>query len=355
MARAIRTDVRLDTSLESLLEHAVPNRAPRVLATLVATAGSTYRKPGARMLIMADGSYHGLLSGGCLEADLGLHARRVLASGVARAVEYDLRGPDDVLFGLGAGCAGAMRILLEPAGPQTPAAIALSTAAAATRRGEAATLIAVHGPAELPLGTYPSGAAPAAELAVAARQALADARSREVTFEFAGKSGRAFVQFLAPPPHLLICGAGPDAKPVVAAALVLGWRVSLVDHRPAYALAERFPGADVRHADARDLRDAVDLGRCHAVVVMSHHFPSDVAYLCALAHPGSPEFIGLLGPRARRQRILEEVANLDRAFGARIHGPVGIDIGAVTPEGIALAIVSQIHAWLAGRLDQPRH
>lgn len=353
MARALRTDVRLDTSLESLLEHAAPNPAPRVLATLVATAGSTYRKPGARMLIMADGTYQGLLSGGCLETDLGLHARQVLASGVARAVEYDMRGPDDMLFGLGAGCEGAMRILLEPAGPGTPAAMALATAAAVTRLGDASILIAVHGATSLPLGTYASDAKLAPQLLVAARSALADARSRDVTFDCAGASGRAFVQFLAPPPHLLVCGAGPDAKPVVAAALALGWRVSVVDHRPAYAVAERFPGAHVRHADAREVRAAVDIDRCHAVVIMSHHFPSDVAYLRALALPGSPEFIGLLGPKARRQRMLEEVADLGDVFGTRIHGPVGIDIGAVTPEGIALAIVSQIHAWLAGRLDQP--
>ena len=84
-------------------------------ATVVATAGSTYRKPGARMLIMSDGSYLGLLSGGCLEADLKLHAGEVLDGGATRAVEYDMRGPDDVLFGIGAGCEGAMRVLLEPA------------------------------------------------------------------------------------------------------------------------------------------------------------------------------------------------------------------------------------------------
>jgi xanthine/CO dehydrogenase XdhC/CoxF family maturation factor len=351
MARVIRTDVRLDTSLESLLEHARPNPGPRVLATLVATAGSTYRKPGARMLIMADGSYHGLLSGGCLEADLGLHARQVLASGVAQAVEYDMRGPDDMLFGIGAGCEGAMRILLEPAGPGTPAMDALTAAAGAARRGDAASLVAVHGASNLPLGTYASSAALPAELAVAAGQGLAEARSRDVRFDSCGGSGRAFVQFLAPPPHLLICGGGPDANPVVAAALGLGWRVSVVDHRPAYALADRFPGAWVRQADARDVCVAVDVARCHAVVVMSHHFASDVAYLRALAHAGNLGFIGLLGPRARRQRILAELTDVERSFAARIRGPVGIDIGAVTPEGIALAIVSQIHGWLAGRLD----
>ena len=119
-----RLDVRLDTSLELLLQRAPAAPASRVLATVVATAGSTYRKPGARMLIMADGSYLGLLSGGCLESDLKVHAQQVLESGEPRAIEYDMRGPDDILFGLGAGCEGAMRVLLEPAGPGSPAAAA---------------------------------------------------------------------------------------------------------------------------------------------------------------------------------------------------------------------------------------
>ena len=125
-------DVRLDTSLELLLERAPPEPIARVLATVVATAGSTYRKPGARMLIMADGSYLGLLSGGCLEADLKLHAQQVIESGAARAIEYDMRGPDDILFGIGAGCEGAMRVLLEPADAGSPAAAALAAAGQAT-------------------------------------------------------------------------------------------------------------------------------------------------------------------------------------------------------------------------------
>src|SRR5208282_4755122 len=100
-------NVRLDTSLELLLERAPAAHGPRVLATVVATAGSTYRKPGARMLLMADGSHVGLLSGGCLESDLQIHAQQVMQSGRPCAVEYDMRGPDDMLFGIGAGCEGA--------------------------------------------------------------------------------------------------------------------------------------------------------------------------------------------------------------------------------------------------------
>ncbi|MGO9514507.1 MAG: XdhC family protein [Steroidobacteraceae bacterium] len=343
-----RIDARLDTSLELLLERAPAEPIARVLATVVATAGSTYRKPGARMLIMADGSYLGLLSGGCLEADLKLHAKQVIESGAACAIEYDMRGPDDILFGIGAGCEGAMRVLLEPADAASPAAAALVAAGQATRAGVSTFLVAVHESTELPLGTYSAASLPTV-LAAATQQSLAERCSREIVFDRGDERLRAFVQYLAPPPHLLICGAGPDAQPVTAAARALAWAVSVVDHRPAYADAQRFPGARVILAEARSLRSVIDLNTCHAVVVMSHHLDSDVAYLRELSAAGVPAYVGLLGPEARRRRIAEELGAAAEALKMRLHGPVGIDIGAVTPESIALAIVSEIHAWLAGR------
>jgi xanthine/CO dehydrogenase XdhC/CoxF family maturation factor len=347
--QSARPDVRLDTSLELLLEHAPPAELSRVLATVVATAGSTYRKPGARMLIMGDGSYLGLLSGGCLEADLKLHAQQVLDGGVPRAVEYDMRGPDDILFGIGAGCEGAMRVLLEPAGPGSPAAAALAAARAATRAGQPASLVAIHESADLALGTYDAAPPLPAALLDAAAQTLADRVSRAMDWQQSGRRTRAFVQFLAPPPHVLICGAGPDARPVASAARALGWRVSVVDHRPSYAVAADFPGAEVKLCDPRKLRAGIDIERCHAAVVMSHHLPSDALYLQELALAGAPAYIGLLGPEARRARLAQELGPVTDALKSRVRGPVGIDIGAVTPEGIALAIVGQIHAWLAGR------
>jgi xanthine dehydrogenase accessory factor len=319
-------NVRLDTGLELMLEFAPSAHASRVLATVVATAGSTYRKAGARMLLMADGSYIGLLSGGCLESDLQLHAREVLQSGAARVVEYDTRAPDDILFGVGAGCEGTMRVLLEPAGPMSPAEAALAAAARATSLGESTSLIMVHNSARMRLGTYldhPS--LPAAE------------------------ASQAFVQRLGPPPHLLICGAAPDAQPVAGAARALGWRVSVVDHRPGYLVAARFAGAELHAADPKSLRSKIDLARCHAAVVMSHHLPSDAAYLRELAQAAVPAYVGLLGPQARRGRLAQELGPLIESLSGRIHGPVGLDIGAITPEGIALAIIGQIHAWLAGR------
>ncbi len=319
-------EVRLDASLELLLERAPSAHAARVLATVVATAGSTYRKPGARMLLMADGSYIGLLSGGCLESDLQIHAREVLESGAARTVDYDSRGLDDILFGLGAGCEGTMRVLLEPAGPMSLAEAALAAAGRLTQSGESTTLVMVHNSEQMRLGTYRNDQ----ELPAAERS-------------------RAFVQRLAPPPHLLICGAAPDAQPVASTARALGWRVSVIDHRPAYVVAARFAGAEMHIANPKSLRTEIDLTRCHAAVVMSHHLPSDEAYLRELAEAGVPAYVGLLGPKSRRSRLAQELGAVIEKLGGRIHGPVGLDIGATTPEGIALAIIGQIHAWLAGR------
>jgi xanthine dehydrogenase accessory factor len=332
---------------------APPDGSPRVLATMVATAGSTYRKPGARMLILADGSFFGLLSGGCLEADLNIHAHHVMESGEPRAVEYDMRGPDDILFGIGAGCEGAMRVLLEPAGLGSTAAAALVAAARATSAGRPTSLVAVHESTEVPIGTYDSADLKVPALVSASHRVLTERQSHQVNLDIGGARLRALVQYLAPPPHLLICGAGPDARPVVAAALSLGWRVSVVDHRPAYAVAHRFPGAEVICVPARQLTAAVGMDSYHAAVVMSHHLQSDVAYLRELANGPTQGYIGLLGPAARRRRIMEELGSTAETLRPRIRGPVGIDIGAVTPDGIALSIVAQIHAWLAGRLADP--
>ena len=278
-------EVRLDTSLELLLERAPSAHASRVLATVVATAGSTYRKPGARMLLMADGSYIGLFSGGCLESDLQIHARQVLESGAARAFDYDTRGPDDTLFGVGAGCEGTMRVLLEPAGPMSPAEAALAAAGRATRLGESAFLVMVHNSAQMRLGTYRNE-----------QEVPADERSR------------AFVQRLAPPPHLLICGAAPDAEPVVEHRACFG--LARLGGGSSSGLCESRRGSPAPNCTSpirRALRAEIDLTRCHAAVVMSHHLPSDEAYLRELAEAGVPAYVGLLGPKARRSRLAQEL------------------------------------------------
>jgi xanthine dehydrogenase accessory factor len=242
-----------------------------------------------------------------------------------------------------------MRVLLERAGAGSPAAAALEAAGRSTGAGCSTALVLLHESADLPLGTYAAAPPLPSVLIQAAAQSVRDGASRGMDWEMDGRRTRAFVQFLAPPPHLLICGAAPDAQPVAGAARALGWRVTVVDHRPAYAVAADFPGALVLLCDPGSLRRQVAVEQCHAAVVMSHHLLSDASYLRELAQAGVPAYVGLLGPEARRLRLAQELGPAAEQLKSRLRGPVGIDMGAVTPEGIALAIVTQIHAWLAGR------
>ncbi len=349
---AKRTAVRLDTSLELLAERLATVRTAGVVATVISAIGSTYRKAGARMLIEADGHITGLLSGGCFEQDLREHAARVLSSDAARMVAYDMRGEDDLIFGLGAGCEGRMDILLEPAPPDGLLARAIGAASELSLRGEPVALAAIHAgpPAELGTRLWHAQLRPplAEPLAGACAHALDVGQSQSVHWGASPDLREAYIQAVLPPPAVLICGAGPDAEPLVAGFRALRFPVTVVDHRPAYANPANFPGAAVMLGAAATLADRLDLNRYFAVVVMSHHLPSDADYLRALAAT-SVEYIGLLGPRARRSRLLTEIGAAAGPLEHRLRGPIGLDIGAVTPEGIALAILAEVHAVAAGR------
>jgi len=306
---------------------------PLVLATVIRTGGSTYAKPGAQMLIAADGEYAGLLSGGCLEGDLREHAREVAAGGSGRIVSYDLRSTTDQLFGLGAGCEGAMDILLtrvsEADGWRPLEDMAQSHRAAREQRF--AFVVSSIDP-EIPLGSsYTlSDSAPPAPPGV-----------------------EVFVVAIAPPPHLLLLGGGPDARPVAALAAFLGWRVSVVDHRAAYLAPERFPpSTEMFEIRAADLAREVHLAEYSAAIVMSHHLDSDLHYLRALS-PSTVPYVGLLGPSARREKLLNDLGADAIALRSRLRAPVGLDIGGRTPESIALSIVGEVHAALEGRAGRP--
>jgi xanthine/CO dehydrogenase XdhC/CoxF family maturation factor len=330
---------------------------PLVLATIVDTAGSTYRKAGTRMLIAATGETCGLLSGGCLEHDLVEFARGVRETGEARLVSYDMRGPDDLLFGLGAGCEGAMRILLQRVGPAEDwQPLAAAEAAVAARRVCAIATVFAAGPGAPPPGTsFWEGGATSGGVEPAALAAARVAAGRErspLVVAVESPPLEALVAPLLPPPALLVLGGGPDAQPLARLALDIGLDVTVADHRPAYADAARFPGCRVVCADADAVAAAVDPGAFDAAVVMSHHLDSDALYLRALAARG-PAYVGLLGPSARRRKLLAGLGPAAASLEGRLRGPVGLDIGARTPEAIALAIVAEIHAVLAGRHGAP--
>jgi xanthine/CO dehydrogenase XdhC/CoxF family maturation factor len=163
-------------------------------------------------------------------------------------------------------------------------------------------------------------------------------------------------EVVTPAVRLLVCGSGPDAVPVVRFATQLGWNVSVIDHRPvAHAHPERFPDARVIEcADPVRLGDAVPLAPHTTAVVMSHHFGRDTDYVQALLAAGVA-YVGVLGPRSRTDRVLAELAargvapDARTAHGARLYGPVGLDVGGDGPEAIALAVVAEVSAVASGR------
>ena len=326
---------------------------PLVLATVTRTLGSTYRKAGAQMLIAGDGRAAGLLSGGCLEADLMERARAVLA-GSPVVVDYDTRSSDDLIWGIGLGCEGAMTILmqrLDRANDYQPFAFVEDC----RRRGVPGNFAVV---AQSTNPAYPLGAAFRSGSAAALPTGVADVLHATASLRAATTVETDGATFLiAPvelPPRLLILGAGPDATPLVEIAGLMNWHVTVLDHRPAYAVAERFPRAQrVALNPAGELPRELRSARYDAAVVMSHHLLSDQAYLAALAEHDAIPYVGLLGPAPRRARLMQEIGELSQRLQGRLHGPIGLDIGAKTPETIALAIVSEIQAVLSGRPGGP--
>ena len=246
-----------------------------------------------------------------------------------------------------------MQILLEPAHVGGAAAGAIATACEMSQRCEPVALVTIYEGPDAMLGTrlwhrHLQAPVDAPELASACAHAVDSRQSRSISWETATYSGKAWIQVVGPPPAVLICGAGPDAYPLAAGLRALRYPVTLVDHRPVYANVLNFPGATVMAGPAASLASRVNLNRFFAAVVMSHHLESDAAYLRVLA-PTPISYIGLLGPVLRRERLLDEIGGASVELERRLRSPVGLDIGAVTPEGIALAVVAEIHAAAAGR------
>lgn len=330
---------------------------PLVLATVYETIGSTYSKAGHRILIAASGQYQGLVSGGCLEGDLAERARTVVETKQALPVTYDMRGEADELFGLGVGCDGLIRVLLQPLLPSQdyqpfasiarhllanrPAAVATVIQSARPGVSPGATVIVQAGSRE----TWNVDQTVADELAKESERTLG---SGEAHFAKDESGLSVLYASLKPVPKLLLLGAGLDAIPLVNMAADLGWRVTVVDHRPAYLERGGFERAEQAiHVIPRTLAATVPLAEFDAIIVMSHHLVTDRTYLSQLADV-TARYIGVLGPRARKDRLLAGLGEMGSALRRKLKGPVGLDIGADSPESIALSILAELQATLSG-------
>ncbi len=347
------------------------NRERGLLATVVAAQGSTYRRPGARMLLLPDGRRIGTLSGGCLEREAGARAAELAAGGAPLVVRYDATGPDDAVLGLGLGCQGVIDVLLETVGPG--ACPHLDFAASCVGSGTPGVLATVYrsvgeqGPqagARLMLdGSGVSGALARTPFAGPVRdeafRLLSQAASAtrgvgsQASFSMQGCTIDVLLELFIAPVRLLIFGAGPDTVPLARLARELGWHATIVHPRPALRGDPAPPdGAEVVECDPRDVASRIDLGGRAAAVLMSHDYLTDLELARALA-PSTVSYLGLLGPRRRGERLLADMEKQGVGVGGerrgRIHFPAGLDIAADSPQEIALAIVAEILAALAGR------
>jgi xanthine dehydrogenase accessory factor len=346
---------RVDSGLVELCDFfasRIERGEPLVLATIVRTEGSTYRKAGARILFSESGDASGLLSGGCLEADLRERAARILRSGKPERAIFDSRTSDDPIWGIGLGCEGASHIWLQPVTPENEYGPLVYLKACLQHHRPGCVSTVIGGEALTGELGHVGYARIRTEDELAAALAARRAPTPEIQLvSFRSRLLEVFVSPATLPPALLLCGAGPDAIPVAQIGALLGWSVTIFDHRPAYASAANFPqSTTVLCGRPEELSQRLTPSLFDAAVVMSHNLSADAMYLRALSTDG-PSYIGLLGPASRRGRLLHETGSKLEAIAARIRGPVGLDIGAKTPAGIALAIVAQIHATLELRED----
>src|SRR5438067_2038961 len=330
---------------------------PMALATIVGVRGSTYRREGARLLVKKQGHPIGTISGGCLEGDVRVAAEEVMESGTPQLLHFDLTADDEAVWGWGLGCNGVIDVFVEPA--EGAGRTAEASRDAIERQEAVASVLVIE-------ADEGSATTPGARLVVhragrvegtlgdqsmdercteEALRALRDGHS--ATVRIAGDV-RAFIEVLTPATRLLVCGAGHDAMPLVRFASNLGLAVEVIDDREAFLKPTRFPeAARLVKAEPVDAARAAEVDDRAFVIVMSHNFLRDKDYLRSFLGTAA-RYIGMLGPRARLDKILDAL----RAEGLEIrpedlevvHGPAGLDLGGDGPEEVGWAIVAEILA-----------
>lgn len=340
------------------------------LATVVSVDGSSYRRPGARMLVSEGGTRTGMISAGCLESDVIEHAGRVIRSGAAKLVEYDTASTsDEVSWGLGLGCIGIVRVLVEPLAPGSLYLEALRHSCA-VRPDDAGVCVATvyQGTAGIRTGARlvireegeVSHENLSNELAGMLESEMRALPAGSVTFgtrmyQVDGATVEVFVEMLQPPVPLIVFGAGHDALPVVQLARELGWHTEVVDPQARTASRSRFAIADtVTLSRPEDAGTHISITSRTMALLMSHNYSHDLALLRFLLTTPA-RYIGVVGSRQRTDRMLRELAareepsRMAESSLRRLHAPAGLDIGANGPVEIALSILAEMRAVLDSR------
>jgi xanthine dehydrogenase accessory factor len=320
--------------------------ASGVLVTLVRAEGSSYRKPGARLLVV-DGEYAGTISGGCLETEVVKKAAWAVRSR-ATVQRYSTAFDDtsDIPYGLG--CGGTVDLLMEPS--TTLEYAALLKALDNSLHGQPSTVITL----------LPSENAPLLRAVLSAGEIVFQSNGLAVSTIDAALSDElenVFVETLAAPQRLIVLGAGDDVQPLVRMASLLGWSVTIVDGRRQLARAERFPGAQRVLTLQPGLTSDIDIDPDDAVVLMTHSYEQDREWLAAVL-PIAPRYLGVLGARHRSSLLVTEASAMTglsiAECCARIFAPVGLDLGGDGPEAIALAVIAEAQACCMGKIASSR-
>ena len=338
-------------------DEAVKNNKQTALATVVKVEGSSYRRPGARMLVTEDGMLTGAISGGCLEGDALRKALLVMQQQKPLLATYDTTDEDDAKLGVQLGCNGIVHILIEPVKKESNNAIDLLKQIAAQRQDAVlVTLFSLEDKKREDAGTYALLTKKnlynknlAEELISDMRQALQNKISSVKKYG----ATYALIEHVPPAVSLLIFGAGNDAIPLAQMAAVLGWQIIIVDGRPAYVTAVRFPQAQhILVAKPSETHGRLTFDNNTAVVLMTHNYNYDMEMLQHLLPMFLP-YIGLLGPKTKLHRMLEEMTEKKIVFTEQqrqsLYSPTGLDIGSETAEEIALSILAEIKMALSKR------
>lgn len=305
-------------SILKLYDHARAHDLPVVLATVVRTAGSTYRKPGARMMLCADGSHVGVVSGGCLEADVARRAWFLKGAGERELIRYDTGSGDDATYEFGLGCRGVVDIVVERLDlAAEPEIIQLLRASVEHRRSDAFRI----------------------DL-----QSLPCANTEPISLAEPG-----YEEMIEPPIQLVVFGSGADTPPLVRIAAELGWSVVVIDSKLAHSRVT--DGTRYLAASPTQWREQVTIDARTACVLMTHRMKDDAGYLGEVLKTVCA-YVGCLGPLSRTEALLDELAlagiEVSEQDRSRLYAPVGLDLGAERPQEIALSVVSEISAALHG-------
>ena len=337
------------------------------LAEVVHLEGSSYRRPGARMLVTDDGELTGAISGGCLEGDALRKAMLVLSQQQSKLVTYDTSDEDDVAIGIQLGCAGIIQVLFEPVDPNkmdNPIQL-LRKAIAVRQHAVIVTLFSFQKKRNAQPGTCLlmesngniTGSIPYPDLEGLIMQDVKMSMQQEQSFfrqyEGNGIEVNAFIEFLKPQVSLVVVGAGNDAIPMMQIADTMGWDVRVIDGRNTHAKPERFVSAcQVLVSKPETALERIPIEDQTVFVMMTHNYNYDKALLKSLL-PSKVRYVGMLGPKKKLERMLgeiqEEGMKVDAEMLEKVYGPAGLEIGAETPEEIALSIIAEIKAVLEGK------